>query len=89
MKVNLKKEKINNYTNTINRYYKKKIVLKNRNVKLTLLKKILLKKESNIKKQYSIFLYKWKKKILFQQLLSSIKKIQKAFRKYKKSKKNL
>ena len=89
MKVNLKKEKINNYTNTINRYYKKKIVLKNRNNKLTLLKKILLKKESNIKKQYSIFLYKWKKKILFQQLLSSIKKIQKAFRKYKKSKKNL
>ena len=89
MKVNLKKEKINYYSITINKYYKKKIVLKNKNNKLTLLKKILLKKESNFKKQYSIILFKWKKKILFQKLLSSIKKIQKAYRKYKKSKKNL
>ena len=89
MKVNLKKEKINYYSITINKYYKKKIVLKNKNNKLSLLKKILLKKESNVKKQYSIILFKWKKKNLFQKLLSSIKKIQKAYRKYKKSKKNL
>ena len=87
MKMNIKKEKINNSSITINRYYKKKIILKNKNNKQTLLKKILLKKESNIKKLYSIILYKWKKQILYQKLLSSIKKIQKAYRKYKKSKK--
>ena len=88
MKSILKKEKIINFSIKLNKYYKKKIVLKKKENKQNILKKIILKKEQNIKSKLLLYLHIWRKNIIYQKLLSSTKLIQKAYRKYKKRKQN-
>lgn len=88
MKSILKKEKIINFSIKLNKYYKKKIVLKKKGNRQNTLKKILLKKEQNIKSKLLLYFHIWRKNIIYQKLLSSTKLIQRVYRKYKKRKQN-
>ena len=88
MKSILKKEKIINFSIKLNKYYKKKIVLKKKDNRQNTLKKIILKKEQNIKSKLLLYFHIWRKNTIYQKLLSSTELIQRVYRKYKKRKQN-